>query len=36
MFNEKNKKAFRVVWAVIVVLIIVSMILLYAPGLLFK
>jgi hypothetical protein len=31
MFNPKNKKIFKRAWAVMAVIIIISMILLYAP-----
>jgi len=32
-FTEKGKKKIKVVWAIISVMVVLSMVLLYAPGL---
>ena len=34
LFQQKNKKAFKVVWVTLCVLIIVSMVIMYIPGVL--
>jgi predicted nucleic acid-binding Zn ribbon protein len=34
LFNKRNQKAFRAVWIIIAVLIMVSMVMLYMPALL--
>ncbi len=33
MFNKKNRKAIKIIWAVISLLVILSMIVLYFPSL---
>lgn len=33
LFQQKNKKAFKIIWTVLCVIIILSMVLLYIPGL---
>lgn len=33
MFDRKNKKVVKIVWMVLSILVVVSMILLYMPGL---
>jgi hypothetical protein len=33
LFQKKNKKAFQVIWAILSILMIVSMVVLYLPGL---
>lgn len=35
LFDKKNKKRFQIAWAILGVLIIISMVIMYIPGLVF-